>query len=41
MLYSGLSLASTHFYKVTARFPLIGDPTLEILHLNAFQRHVS
>jgi hypothetical protein len=30
-----------HFYTVKAKFPDIGEPALEILHLNAFLRDIT
>ena len=29
-----------HFYKARAKFPDIGEPALEIYHLNAFLRDI-
>lgn len=40
-VYAGFPDYGLHFYKVRARFPDIGEPALEIFHLNAFLRHIS
>lgn len=40
-VYTGFPDYNLHFYKVKAKFPDIGEPALEILHLNAYLRHVT
>lgn len=40
-LYVGFPSFDLHFYKVSAKFSLIGEPCLEILHLNAFMGDIT
>lgn len=40
-MYVGLPTFDLHFYKVTCKFTILGDPCLEIMHLNAFMGEIN
>ncbi len=35
-MYVGLPSFDLHFYKVSCKFTVLGEPSLDIMHLNAF-----